>query len=160
MTSPPYKILFYSCYRFKICTQVGILNVRHFGMVEATILRCLDLMSPSTSPPPHKFSSKSASHFKSCTHHSSLNVRHFGMVEVTRLISIESMWSSTSSPPYKISSKSKNQLKVAPPPPQIFKRQPFWNSWRYGIKYYRVKVAFNVINSMKNFIKINQSVQK
>jgi hypothetical protein len=36
MLLPPYKISSKSNNQFKICTHVSSLNVRHFGMVEAT----------------------------------------------------------------------------------------------------------------------------
>jgi hypothetical protein len=44
-------------------------------------------------------------------------------------------------------------------PSQKFERPPFWNGWRYGIKRYGVKVAFNGMTSLLNFIKIYQLAQ-
>jgi hypothetical protein len=41
---------------------------------------------------------------------------------------------------------------------QKFERLPFWNVWRYGIKKYGVKVTFNGMTSLLNFIKIYQLV--
>jgi hypothetical protein len=45
-------------------------------------------------------------------------------------------------------------------PPQKFERPPFWNDLRYGITRYGVEVIFNSINSLLNFLKIYQLVQK
>jgi hypothetical protein len=45
-------------------------------------------------------------------------------------------------------------------PSQKFVRLPFWNGWRYGINKYGVKVTFNGMTSLLNFIKIYQLVQK
>jgi hypothetical protein len=44
-------------------------------------------------------------------------------------------------------------------PPQKFKRPPFFNAWRYGIKKYGIEVIFSGITSLLNFIKIYQLVQ-
>jgi hypothetical protein len=92
--------------QLKSCTHLRSLNVRHFGMVEATGLSSSMESRPySMSSPLYIISSKSTSRFKSCSHHSNLNVRHFGMVEATGLSSMESRSYSMSSP-HKISSKS------------------------------------------------------
>jgi hypothetical protein len=45
-------------------------------------------------------------------------------------------------------------------PPQKFERPPFWNGWRYEIKKYGVKVTFNGVTSLLNFIKVYQLVEK
>jgi hypothetical protein len=45
-------------------------------------------------------------------------------------------------------------------PPRKFDRPPFWNGSRYSIKKYGVKVTFNGMTSLLNFIKIFQLVQK
>jgi hypothetical protein len=45
-------------------------------------------------------------------------------------------------------------------PPQKFERPPFKNAWRYGIRKYGIKVTFNGMTSLLNFIKIYQLVQK
>jgi hypothetical protein len=43
--------------------------------------------------------------------------------------------------------------------PQKFERPPFWKGCSYGIKNH-VEVIFNGMNSLLNFIKVYQLVQK
>jgi hypothetical protein len=45
-------------------------------------------------------------------------------------------------------------------PPEKFERPPFWNGCSYCIKNYGIKVTFNGMTSLLNFIKIYQLVQK
>jgi hypothetical protein len=45
-------------------------------------------------------------------------------------------------------------------PPEKFEHPPFWNGCSYGIKNYGIKVTFNGMTSLLNFIKIYQLVQK
>jgi hypothetical protein len=73
-----------------LCNQLRSLNVRHFGMVEATALNSKESRSYSMSSPPYKISSKATNRFKAikgilCTHFRSLNVRNFGMAKAKRL---------------------------------------------------------------------------
>jgi hypothetical protein len=90
MPSLPYKISSKSTNRFKTCTHLRCLQVRHFGIVEDTTLISTELRSSSMSLPLYKISSKSTNRFKTylgvlCTHLRGLNFRHFGMAEAMRL---------------------------------------------------------------------------
>jgi hypothetical protein len=73
--------------RFKSSTHLISLNVRHFGMVEATglIICSRGNIQCHHPPPPYNISSNYTNRFKSCAHLRWLNVRHFGMAEATRL---------------------------------------------------------------------------
>jgi ribosomal protein S10 len=83
MSLSQYKIPSKSTNQFNRCTHLRSLNVRNYGIVEATRLNNMASRSPSTSSPPYKISSKSTNQFRSCTHLRSLNVRHFGAIDVT-----------------------------------------------------------------------------
>jgi hypothetical protein len=73
-----------------LCTHLKSLNVRHFGMADATRLKIWRRCHLQWHHQPTKFhenppiGSKVIKGFL-CTHLKSLNVRHFGMADATRL---------------------------------------------------------------------------
>jgi hypothetical protein len=116
MPSPPYKMSSKSTNRFKSCIHLRSLNIRHFGMVEATAmnsrsrcyLQCHQFLRRFHPNPP--IDSKVITGFL-YTHLRSLNVRHFGMAEDTRFKNMSSRSSSMASPAYKMSWKSTHRFK-------------------------------------------------
>jgi hypothetical protein len=132
----------------RYCIHLRIINFLLFGMFAATgwkiwrqgHLQCRHFK---------KTSSKSTKRFKSCTHLRSLNIRHFGMIEVTFNVI-------TSIQNFNQIHQSVQKLH----PPLIFKRRPFRNGLRYGIRNYGNEVTFSIITSIHNVIKIHHSVQK
>jgi hypothetical protein len=134
MQLPQHEISSKSTNRFKSCTHLKSLNVRYYGIVEATRLKNMASRSSSISSPPYKISSNPPTGSKVAPPQRYKRPpfwsdrRHLQCHHLLAKFNLNPTISSNIRCFFTLTVSSK------------FKHPPFWNGWSYGIKKYGIEV--------------------